>query len=53
MRLELNCYRVELRVHKRNPARVFYEKLGFSLTPDRVYFMSVEGLEELEHRGGV
>ena len=45
--LELNCWRMELHVHKRNSACVFYEKLGFSQSPDRVYFMSGEGLELL------
>ena len=45
--VELNCWRMELYVHKRNPACGFYEKLGFSQTPYRVYFMSGEDLELL------
>ena len=45
--IEMNCWRMELNVHKRNPASVFYEKLGFSQTPDRVYFLSGEDLELL------
>jgi GNAT superfamily N-acetyltransferase len=41
---ELNCYRLELEVHQHNPARVFYEKLGFSESPDRVYILAGENL---------
>ena len=37
---ELNCYQLELEVHQHNPARVFYEKIGFSESPDRVYILA-------------
>ena len=41
---ELNCYRLELEVHQHNPARAFYERLGFSESPDRVYILAGENL---------
>jgi len=42
--IELNCYRLELEVHQHNPARAFYERLGFSESPDRVYILAGENL---------
>lgn len=45
--LELNCCRMELLVEKNNPARAFYEKLGFSETADRVYSIYSENFNNL------
>ena len=48
--LELNCCRLELEVHRENPARAFYEKLGFSETSDRVYVLAGENLKAPDFR---
>ena len=45
--LDNGCCRVDLHVHKHNPAREFYAAIGLAQSPERPYVLSGENLTRL------
>ena len=45
--LDNGCCRIDLHVHKHNPARDFYSAIGLAQSPERPYVLSGENLARL------